>query len=71
MQMKDKKTPFGAEGKVMSVISLASFLSQLQLEIDTPSTSSTVWLTKAVDTSVSLLVHVVVYTVPTCPADAS
>ncbi len=27
-------------------------------------TSSTVWLTKAVDTAVSLLVHVVVYAVP-------
>ena len=38
--------------------------------MSTPSTSSTVWLTKAVDTAVSLLVHVVVYTVPACPADA-
>ena len=34
------------------------------------STSSTVWLTKAVDTAVSYLVHVVVYAVPACPADA-
>ena len=32
--------------------------------MDTPGASSTVWLTKAVDTSVSLLVHVVAYTVP-------
>ena len=33
--------------------------------------SSTVWLTKAVDISVSYPVHVVVYAVPTCPADTS
>ena len=32
------------------------------------STSGTVWLTKAVDISVSCPVHVVVYTVPACPA---
>ena len=32
------------------------------------SASSTVWLTKAVDISVSLPAHVVVYTVPACPA---
>ena len=32
------------------------------------STSSTVWLTKAVDISVCHPVHVVAYTVPTCPA---
>ena len=32
--------------------------------MNTPSTSSTVWLTKAVDTAVDSPVHVVVYTVP-------
>ncbi len=48
----------------MSVISLVSFLSQPQSKMDTPGTSSTVWLTKAVDISVSYPVHVVVYTVP-------
>ena len=51
--------PFGAP-----VISQSHFLVQLQLKIDSLGTSSSVWLTKAVDISVSLLVHVVVYTVP-------
>ena len=55
----------------MSVISWSRFLVQLQSEVDAPGASSTVWLTKAVDTAVSLPVHVVVYTVPACPADAS
>ena len=55
----------------MTVISLVSLLSQPQSKMNTPGTSSTVWLTKAVDISVSYPVHVVVYTVPTCPADAS
>ena len=32
--------------------------------MNAPGASSTVWLTKAVDTAVSYLVHVVVYTVP-------
>ena len=32
--------------------------------MDTPGASSTVWLTKAVDISVSYPVHVVVYVVP-------
>ena len=31
--------------------------------------SRAIWLTKAVDIAVSLLVHVVVYAVPACPAD--
>ena len=55
----------------MTVISLVSLLSQPQSKMDAPGTSSTVWLTKAVDTAVSYPVHVVVYTVPTRPADAS
>ncbi len=55
----------------MSVISLASLLNPASVKIDFLSASSTVWLTKAVDISVSYPVHVVVYTVPTCPADAS
>ena len=33
--------------------------------------SRAMWLTKTVDISVSYPVHVVVYTVPACPADAS
>ena len=48
----------------MTVISLVSLLSQPQSKMDAPGTSSTVWLTKAVDTAVSYPVHVVVYTVP-------
>ncbi len=48
----------------MPVISRSHYLVQLRSKMDTPSTSSTVWLTKAVDTAVSLLVHVVVYAVP-------
>ena len=48
----------------MSVISLVSFLNLASIKAGIPSTSSTVWLTKAVDISVSYLVHVVVYTVP-------
>ena len=48
----------------MSVISLVSFLNLASIKTNIPSTSSTVWLTKAVDTSVSYPVHVVVYTVP-------
>ena len=55
----------------MPVISPSHFLVQLQSKMSAPSTSSTVWLTKAVDISVSYPVHVVVYAVPTCPADAS
>ena len=51
--------PFGAP-----VISQSHFLVQLQLKIDSLGTSSTVWLTKAVDISVGYPVHVVVYTVP-------
>ena len=39
--------------------------------MSTLGTSSTVWLTKAVDTAVSYPVRVVAYTVPACPADAS
>ena len=31
--------------------------------------SRAIWLTKAVDTAVSLPAHVVVYMVPACPAD--
>ena len=48
----------------MSVISLVSLLNLASIKAGIPSTSSTVWLTKAVDISVSLPVHVVVYTVP-------
>ena len=48
----------------MSVISLASLLNPASVKIDFLSTSSTVWLTKAVDITVSYPVHVVVYTVP-------
>ena len=47
-----------------SVISLVSFHGLTLVKANIPSTSSTVWLTKAVDTSVSYPVHVVVYTVP-------
>ena len=46
------------------VISPVSLLSQPRSKMDAPGTSSTVWLTKAVDISVSYPVHVVVYTVP-------
>ena len=62
-RVKDKRHPLCAL-MIIYVISLVSFLSQPQSKIDYLSTSSTVWLTKAVDTAVSLLVHVVVYTVP-------
>ena len=55
----------------MSIIPPVSFLGLTSVKASILSTSSTVWLTKAVDTSVSYPVHVVVYTVPTCPADAS
>ncbi len=55
----------------MSVISPVSFLGLTSVKASILSTSSTVWLTKAVDISVSYPVHVVTYTVPTCPADAS
>ena len=48
----------------MSVISQSRFLIQLQLKQIFLGTSSTVWLTKAVDTAVSYPVHVVVYAVP-------
>ena len=48
----------------MTVISLVSLLSQPQSKMDAPGTSSTVWLTKAVDISASYPVHVVAYTVP-------
>ena len=48
----------------MSVISPVSFLGLTSVEAGIPSTSSTVWLTKAVDTAVSYPVHVVGYTVP-------
>ena len=52
----------------MSIISPVSFLGLTSVKASILSTSSTVWLTKAVDISVSYPVHVVVYTVPTCPA---
>ena len=55
----------------MSIISPVSFLGLTSVKASILSTSSTVWLTKAVDTSVSYPVHVVTYTVPACPADAS
>ncbi len=48
----------------MSVISQVSFLNLTSIKAGIPSTSSTVWLTKAVDISASYPVHVVVYTVP-------
>ena len=48
----------------MSVISPVSFLGLTSVEAGIPSTSSTVWLTKAVDITVSYPVHVVVYAVP-------
>ena len=48
----------------MSVISLTSLLNPASVKIDFLSTSSTVWLTKAVDIAVSYPVHVVAYTVP-------
>ncbi len=85
MQMKNKRHPYYALRIIMcqsnspklpmavdmSVIFPVSLLSQPRSKMDAPGTSSTVWLTKAVDISVSCPVHVVVYTVPTCPADAS
>ncbi len=46
------------------VISLVSLLNLTSAKASTLGTISTVWLTKAVDISVSLPVHVVVYTVP-------
>ena len=46
------------------VISQSHYLVKFQSKMDAIGTSSTVWLTKAVDTSVSYPVHVVVYTVP-------
>ncbi len=52
----------------MSVISLVSSLNLASTKANILGTSSTAWLTKAVDISVSYPVHVVVYTVPTCPA---
>ena len=48
----------------MSVISLVSSLNLASTKANILGTSSTVWLTKAVDTAVSYPVHVVVYTVP-------
>ena len=48
----------------MSVISPVSFLNLTSAKASVLGTSSTVWLTKAVDISVSYPVHVVVYTVP-------
>ena len=66
-RVKDKKIPFMCANDYICqssspklpttvdtyVISQSHFLVQLQLEIDIPSTSSTVWLTKAVDIAVS------------------
>ena len=49
---------------IIYVISPVSLLSPASVKDERPSTSSTVWLTKAVDTAVSYPVHVVVYTVP-------
>ena len=48
----------------MSVISPVLFHGLPSIKAGIPSTSSTVWLTKAVDIAVSLLVHVVTYTSP-------
>ena len=48
----------------MSIISPVSFLGLTSVKASILSTSSIVWLTKAVDTSVSYPVHVVTYTVP-------
>ena len=53
-----------AGGVDIRVISLASFLNLTSIKTGILGTSSTVWLTKAVDTAVSYPVHVVVYTVP-------
>jgi len=48
----------------MSVISLVSSLNLASTKANILGTSSTAWLTKAVDISVSSPVHVVVYAVP-------
>ena len=48
----------------MSVISLVSFHGLALIKTSTPSTSSTVWLTKAVDISVSQQLPVVLATSP-------
>ena len=48
-----RKTPLDAQGGLLSVISPVSFLSLALVKTDALGTSSTVWLTKAVDISVS------------------
>ena len=50
--------------RIIYVISLVSLLNLTSTKANILGTSSTVWLTKAVDISVSYPVHVVVYTVP-------
>ncbi len=70
MQMKNKRHPLRRkEGYVCN--SPVSFHGLTLVKANIPSTSSTVWLTKAVDIAVSYPVHVVAYTVPACPADAN
>ena len=70
-QTKDKRHPLRwKEGYVCNFPSLVAHI----ICIDDKSvlgTSSTVWLTKAVDIAVSYPVPVVTYTSPACPADAS